>query len=486
MEELVDFVNGIVWSNALIIFLLFIGLYFSIRMRFLQIRLLNPMVKLLLGGKSSKEGVSSFQAFALALSGRIGTGNIAGVATAIAWGGPGSVFWMWLIAFIGAATAFAETTLAQIYKEVKDGEYRGGPAFYMAKGMGKRWYAIIFAVTIMVANSLITSGIQSNSVALGLEVAFDFNPLYTGIGMAVLLSLIIFGGVHRIGKAAGIIVPVMALGYILMAVVIIAMNIREVPGLFKLIFDSAFGWDATFGGIVGSAISWGVKRGMFSNEAGQGTAPHAAAAAEVDHPVEQGLVQTFSVYIDTLFVCTATALMILLSGLYNVENPAGGFIVEHIPEADPGTAYTQLAVNHFFPQAGTEFVAVALFLFAFTTLMALYYMAETNLAFLSRDKIPSWALWGLRSCLLFGVVYGSYHNAEFAWKFGDIGVGLITWLNLIAIFVLRKPVLKCLKDYERQVKQGRKPVFDSIKAGVQNAPFWENRELDSTASDSKS
>lgn len=476
MKELIDIVNGIIWSNALIIFLLLIGLYFSFRMRFVQIRLLKRMLRLLFVVRSSKEGVSSFQAFALALSGRIGTGNIAGVATAIAWGGPGSVFWMWIIAFIGGATAFAETTLAQIYKEVKDGEYRGGPAFYMAKGLRRRWYAIIFAITIMVVNSLITSGIQSNSMVLGLDHAFDIDPLYSGIIIAVLLSLIIFGGVHRIGKAAGIIVPFMALGYMLLVIIILTMNLSLVPDMFKLIFESAFGLDATFGGIAGSAISWGVKRGMFSNEAGQGTAPHAAAAAEVEHPVEQGLVQTFSVYVDTLFVCTATALVILISGLYNVEDSTGAFIVENIPGSEPGTEFTQIAVSHFFPSFGTEFVAISLSLFAFTTLMALYYMAETNLSFLFRDKINSYALWGLRVCMLLGIIYGSFHGSEFAWTFGDIGVGLITWLNLVALFLLRKPVLKSLKDYEKQIRDGiTVPIFIPKKLGIKNAKFWDKK-----------
>lgn len=424
--------------------------------------------------KSSEKGVSSFQAFTLDLSGRIGTGNIAGVATAIAWGGPGSVFWMWIIAMVGAATAFAEATLGQLYKEVRGGEYRGGPAFYIQKGIGKTWYAMLFAVTIMLANGLGNTGIQSNSIAAGLENAFNIPPIYTGIGIAVLLALIIFGGIKRIGKTAQIIVPFMGIGYLLIAVLIIGMNITAVPAVFKLIVDSAFGMDATFGGIAGSAIAWGVKRGMFSNEAGQGTAPHASAAAEVKHPVHQGLVQAFSVYIDTLLVCTATAFIILFSGMYNVENPSGGYLVEQVPGLTAGTGYTQAGVDHFFNGVGTPFVAIALFLFAFTSILAIYYRVETNLSFMYKDKINPAALFGLRTIVLIGVVYGAYNGVGVAWKLGDIGVGLITWLNLIALFWLRKPILKCLKDYEQQLKTTKEPIFNSLKAGIKNAKFWEN------------
>lgn len=476
MEKIIDFLNTIVWSNFLIGFLLLLGLYFTIKTRFIQFRLLPKMLRVLYKSKASKEGVSSFQSFALDLSGRIGTGNIAGVATAIAWRGPGSVFWMWVIALVGASTAFAEATLGQLYKEVKGGEYRGGPAFYIQKGIGNRTYAIIFALTLMAANGLGTSGIQSNSIAAGLQNAFNITPLYSGIGTAVLLALIIFGGVHRIGKTAQIIVPFMGIGYILVALLIIILNFTQIPSVLKLIFESAFGLDATFGGITGAAISWGVKRGMFSNEAGQGTAPHASAAAEVKHPVQQGLAQAFSVYVDTLLVCTATAFIILFSGLYNVEDGKGGFLVENLPGVEAGTGFTQYGIDFFISGLGKPFVAIALSLFAFTSILAIYYRVETNLSFLYKEKINPKALLLLRLVVLSGVVYGSYSGVTLAWKFGDIGVGMITWLNLVALVLLRKPVLACLKDYENQLKTKGTPVFDPKKTGIKNAAFWEDRE----------
>lgn len=475
MEQVVEFINKIVWNNALIIALLFIGVYFTIRTRFIQIRYFRRMIGLLYKNKASKEGVSSFQAFALDLSGRIGTGNIAGVGIAIAWGGPGAVFWMWLIAIVGAATAFAEATLGQLYKEVKDGEYRGGPAFYIEKGLGKSGYAKTFAITLMLANGLGSSGIQSNSIAAGIENAFHVPPLWTGVFVAGLVALVIFGGVRRISRAAQIIVPFMAIGYILLAIVIIGMNFTQIPEVLKLIFSSALGSNATFGGILGSAVAWGVRRGMFSNEAGQGTAPHASAAAEVQHPVQQGLIQAFSVYIDTLVVCTITAFIILFSGMYNVQDAAGHLIVENVPHIDPGIGFTQEGINRYFPGLGDPFVAVTLFLFAFTSILAIYYRVETNLSFLFTSKMSPRALLALRIVLLLGVIYGAYNGVGVAWKFGDIGVGLITWLNITALFLLRKPVLKALKDYEDQLSEGKSPVFNALKAGVRNAKFWEDK-----------
>lgn len=475
MERIVEFINGIIWSNALIFALLGIGLYFTIRTRFIQVRYLKRMAQLLYQNKASKRGVSSFQAFVLDLSGRIGTGNIAGVGIAIAWGGPGAVFWMWLIAIIGAATAFAEATLGQLYKEIKDGEYRGGPAFYIQKGLGKHWYAKTFAITLMLANGLGSAGIQSNSIAAGIENAFHIPALWTGVFVALLAALIIFGGVKRISKTAEVVVPFMALGYILLAIVIIGMNFTQIPAVLELIFSSALGSNATFGGIIGSAVSWGVRRGMFSNEAGQGTAPHASAAAEVKHPVQQGLIQSFSVYIDTLLVCTITAFIILFSGMYNVQDTAGNLIAEYAPNVEAGVGFAQAGINHYFPGFGTPFIAITLFLFAFTSILAIYYRVETNLSFLYKNHMNKTALFALRLILLTGVIYGAYNGVGVAWKFGDIGVGLITWLNITALFLLRKPVMACLKDYEKQLKEGKIPAFNALKAGIKNAKFWEDK-----------
>lgn len=472
MEKIISSINDIIWSNALILLCLGAGIYFSIITGFLQVRYLKDMVKLLFGSKSSAKGVSSFQAFTIAIAGRVGTGNISGVATAIAMGGPGAIFWMWLIAFLGAASAFVEATLGQIYKQVKDGQYRGGPAFYIEKGLGIKWYAVVFAIATVVSTAFFLPGVQSNSIAQSVNSAFNVPVAVTGGIVTLLLALIIFGGVKRIGKVAELVVPFMAAAYILMAITIIILNIREVPAVVSLIFRSAFNLEAAFSGVFGSAIAWGIKRGIYSNEAGQGTAPHAAAAAEVSHPAKQGLVQAFSVYIDTLFVCTATAFMILFTGKYNVVNPAGGFLVENMPGVATGPAFTQEAINSNFPAVGSGFVAIALFFFAFTTLMAYYYIAETNLSYLDKKGSP-WKVTALRILILVATFYGTIKTAEIAWTLGDIGVGLMAWLNIIAIIFLQKPALKALKDYKRQKKAGVDPVFRPRELGIKNADEWQ-------------
>ena len=474
IEEIIKSVNDIVWSNALIFVALASGLFYSFKTRFVQIRMVKEMVRLLFGGKSSERGVSSFQAFAIAISGRVGTGNIAGVATAIALGGPGAIFWMWVIAFLGSASAFIEATLGQLYKENKDGEYRGGPAYYIEKGLGIKWFATLFAIATILSTALFLPGVQANSIAAGVNSAFGIDVTYTGIAIIVFLAVIVFGGVKRIGKFSEIVVPFMAIAYILLAVIIIGMNFREIPEILKLIISSAFGANQAFGGIVGMAIMWGVKRGVYSNEAGQGTAPHAAAAAEVSHPAKQGLVQAFSVYIDTLFICTATAFMILFTLQYNVIDPSGGFISENIPGVVYGPEYTQLAIESQFPGFGKIFVAIALSFFAFTTIMAYYYIAETNVSYLDHKNKNKWMIWVLRILLLTATFYGSIKSAELAWTMGDIGVGIMAWLNFIAIFLLRKPALALLKDYEKQKKEGKDPVYDPDESnlGIKNVEIW--------------
>jgi AGCS family alanine or glycine:cation symporter len=472
MKEIIEAINAVIWSDALIFLCLAAGVYFSIATRFLQVTYLKEMVTLLFSGESSKEGVSSFQAFAIAISGRVGTGNIAGVATAIAMGGPGAIFWMWVIAFLGAASAFVESTLGQIYKEVNNGQYRGGPAYYIEKGLGVRWYAMVFAFATILATALFMPGVQSNSIALSVNNAFGIPVIYTASIVTGLLAIIILGGVKRISKVAEVVIPIMAAAYITMALIIIGINIAEVPAIFALIVKSAFNLESAFSGVFGMAIAWGVKRGIYSNEAGQGTAPHAAAAAEVSHPVKQGLVQSFSVYIDTLLVCTATALMILFTGQYNVLNPEGGFIVENLPGVAFGPEYTQYAVATQFPDFGKGFIAISLLFFAFTTIMAYYYIAETNLSYLTRQMSSKWSLTALRLSILGATFYGSIKTAEIAWMMGDIGVGLMAWLNIIAILLLRKPAFKALADYKKQKKEGKDPVFIAKDVGIDNADFW--------------
>ena len=465
--------NGLIWSPALIYLCLGAGLYFSIRTRFMQVRGVREMVRLMWEGDSSHAGVSSFQAFAMSLSGRVGIGNIAGVATAIAAGGPGAVFWMWVMAFLGASTAYVESTLAQIYKEKDDeGRYRGGPAYYIEKAMGQRWYAWLFAVVTVMATGLLLPGVQANGIATSMNVAWGVAPWVIAPLLAIALALIIFGGVKRIAHFAQIVVPFMAIAYLLVALVIMALNIEQVPSMLALVFKSAFGLDAGFGAVLGLAVQWGVKRGIYSNEAGQGTGPHAAAAAEVSHPAKQGYVQAFSVYVDTLLVCSATAFMILSTGMYNVVHPDGSMIVNALPGIEAGPGFAQAAVESVLPGYGAGFVALALLFFAFTTIVAYYYMAETNIAYINRKIHRPWMILVLRIAILGAVVMGVMRSTGAAWTLGDIGVGLMAWLNIIAILILQKPALIALRDYERQKKAGVDPTFDPDALGIRNADLW--------------
>ncbi|MBX9296538.1 alanine/glycine:cation symporter family protein [Chromobacterium piscinae] len=486
MEELVNAINGVVWSPALIYLCLGVGLYFSLRTRFLQLRHFKEMLRLMFNRQSSSAGVSSFQALAMTLAGRVGTGNIAGVATAITFGGPGAMFWMWLVAFLGASSAFVESTLGQVYKEKIDGQYRGGPAFYIEKGLGMKWYAWLFAITTVVATGVLLPGIQANSIANSMQSAFGIAPTVTAALLAIMLGFIIFGGVKRIAVFAGAVVPFMALGYIIVACVVIALNIEQLPSVLALIFKSAFGFEAGMGAVLGFAIQWGVKRGIYSNEAGQGTGPHASSAAVVSHPAKQGLVQAFSVYIDTLFVCSATAFMLLITGQYNVQGPDGAALYTGIAGVAAGPGYVQTAMESIMPGFGSVFVALALFFFAFTTIIAYYYIAETNIAFINRKAGRPWLVFALKVGLMAATVYGTVKTADLAWGLGDIGVGLMAWLNIIAIILMQKPALACLRDYEAQKAQGVDPVFHPEKLGIVNAAYWAGRRAESNLDEESS
>ena len=483
MDTIIQSINSYIWSTALIALCSVTGVYFSIRLGFLQFTNIKEMVRLLFTGEKTEKGITPFQAFSLAISGRVGTGNIVGVATAIAMGGPGAIFWMWFIALMGSASAFVEATLGQVYKQEINGEYRGGPAYYIEKGLGIKWYAVLFAVVTIISCGILLPGVQSNSIASSMANAFQIStediggiPVnYIGIILIALLALIIFGGVKRLGQASEYIVPFMAGAYILMALIIIGMNITQVPSVLKLIFASAFNMESLYSGVFGMAIAWGIKRGIYSNEAGQGTAPHAAAAAEVTHPAQQGLVQAFSVYIDTLFVCTATAFMILFTGQYNVQNEAGEFIVQNVAGVDY-TGFTQAAVSHHFPSFGNGFVAFALFFFAFTTIMAYYYYAETNITYIFKNGNTKLIIWILRIGFLGATYFGTVKSAEMAWAVGDIGVGLMAWVNIIAILLLGGVAIKVWKDYSNKKKQGiLNPTFDADEIGIKNADFWKKK-----------
>jgi AGCS family alanine or glycine:cation symporter len=486
MNELVSTLNGLVWSPALIFLCLGVGLYFSVRGRFLQVRHFKEMIRLMFIGKTDEHGITSFQALTMTLAGRVGTGNIAGVATAITFGGPGAVFWMWMVAFLGASSAFVESTLGQVYKEKLNGEYRGGPAFYIERGLGMKWYAILFAIVTVFACGLLLPGVQANSIASSVQTAMGIDPNTTAAVLAIMLGLIIFGGVKRIARFAEFVVPFMALGYIMVACVIVLLNIDKLPEVISLIVRSAFGLDAGFGAILGWAIMWGVKRGVYSNEAGQGTGPHASSAAAVSHPVKQGLVQGFSVYIDTLLVCSATAFMLLITGQYNVQAPDGSALFTGVAGVAAGPGYVQTAMENIMPGFGNIFVAMALFFFAFTTIVAYYYIAETNIAYINRKVNRPWMTLLLKAGIIVATVYGTVKTADLAWGLGDLGVGLMAWLNIIAILLMHKVAYKCLKDYEQQLDEGKDPVFDPEKLGIKNADYWGSNTQQETPSAEKS
>lgn len=500
MSDVLSAINSVIWSDWLVYLCLATGVYFSVRSRFLQVRHMKGMVQQLLNGEKSADGVSSFQALAMSLSGRVGTGNVAGVATAIAFGGPGALFWMWAVAFLGASTSFIECTLGQIYKarDPQTGEYRGGPAYYFSrafahtKGAGFfKVYGYVFAAVTVLACGVLMPGVQANSMATAIEGAWTVPAWLVAIGAAVVLALVIVGGVKRIASVASFVVPFMALGYIVLALVVVFVNASELPAMFALVFRSAFGMDAALGAIIGLAVMWGVKRGVYSNEAGQGTGPHAAAAAEVSHPAKQGLVQAFAVYIDTLFVCSATGFLVLSTGAYRVFS-GGSEDGEVLAEggllsatATVGPQYVQTGFDSVFPGFGAAFIAVTLIFFCLTTIIAYYYMAETNLRFLlgkssntliagTRASLGRVTTVALQVSVILAVAYGCVNTAADAWTMGDIGVGLMAWLNILGILVLQKPAFKALKDYERQLKLGLDPVFDPRPLGITGATFWES------------
>lgn len=450
-------VNDFLWTYILIAVLVGCGLWFTWRTRFVQFRMLKEMIRLL-GDSSVKhpghKHISSFQAFAVSVATRVGTGNLAGVATAIAIGGPGAVFWMWIIALIGSATAFVESTLAQLFKLRHKDSFIGGPAYYIQKGMHNHWMSALFAILITITFGLSYNSIQSNTICQAMNEAFGWNQVLTGIVLVMMSLAIVFGGIQRIAKVSSVIVPVMAIGYFILAFVIVLMNIHLMPHVFKVIISNAFGLEQITGGGLGATMMNGIKRGLFSNEAGEGSAPNVAATASVSHPVKQGLIQALGVFTDTLLVCSCTAFIILISGLYS-----------H-PELN-GIALTQSALQSEIGSSGPIFIAIAIFLFAFSSIIGNYYYGEANIRFLfgrkeenNNGKLKS-ILFIYRLCsggVL--VMFGALASLEIVWNLGDLCMALLTACNLIAILVLGKYAFKLLKDYQQQKKNGIKdPIF---------------------------
>ncbi len=451
MTAIIGFLNTIFWGYVLIYGLLAVGLYFTIRLKLIQVIHFKEMIRAVMGSKQNdKSGISPFQALCTSLASRVGTGNIAGVAVALMLGGPGAIFWMWVVATLGMATAFAESTLAQLYKVRDDeGRYRGGPAFYISKGLNAHWAGVIFSFCLILSFGLVFNAVQANSIAEAMDAAFGVPKMGTGVALAVLTGIIIFGGISVIARVAEIVVPFMALAYIAMAFVILVMNISEVPAMLAHIVASAFGLDEAIGGVAGAASAAmmnGVKRGLFSNEAGMGSAPNIAAVATPDphHPVSQGFVQALGVYIDTILICTATALMILLSGVMTPGGPTG-------------TQLTQMALESQVGPFGRYFVAVAIFFFAFTSIIGNYSYAEGSLVFVGLGSHIGRMV--LRTVVCAMVIWGSVQTVATVFDAADASMGLMATINLIAILAMSGTVVKLANDFLDKRRKGLEPKF---------------------------
>ena len=469
LNEIVLKVNNFLWTYILIAMLIVLGLYFTYKTKFVQLRYFTEMFKLLGDGTKGekKEGsISSFQAFCISTASRVGTGNIAGIAMAVVAGGPGAVFWMWLIALIGSASSFVESTLAQIYK-IKDGEsFRGGPAYYIERGLGSKKMGMIFSVLITICFGFIFNAVQSNTITAAFNNAFGVNKLLVGIVLAVITGIIIFGGVQRVAKVSEIIVPIFAVLYILVSLFVVVMNISEIPGIIKMIFESAFGLREMSVGTIGGMILVGIKRGLFSNEAGMGSAPNAAATADVTHPVKQGLIQTLGVFTDTIIICSCTAFMILLYSDYATSKLAG-------------IELTQAALSAQIGPIGNIFISICIFLFAFSSIVGNYYYGQSNIEFISGSKT---VLNIFRVIVVLMVIFGSVAQVDIVWNLADVFMGLMAIINLVAIALLGKYAFAALNDYTKQKKAGIKdPVFDASNiAGLENVSEWkkENKRKD--------
>ncbi|WP_299685511.1 sodium:alanine symporter family protein [uncultured Vibrio sp.] len=474
MTDLINLMNDLLWGSILVYLLVGVGIYFTVRLGFIQFRHFGHMFSVLRNSrKADSAGISSFQALCTSLAARVGTGNMAGVAVALTAGGPGAIFWMWLIAMLGMATSFAESTLAQLYKtRDNDGNYRGGPAYYMEKGLGMRWMGVLFSIFLIIAFGLVFNAVQANAIASAMNTAFDLERSYVGVGIVIISAFVIFGGIRKIARTAEIIVPVMALAYLVIAIYVMFANIEKVPDVLALIFKSAFGLQEAAAGGLGYAIAQaminGIKRGLFSNEAGMGSAPNAAASATPypPHPASQGYVQMLGVFMDTIVICSATVAIILMSG-------------EYVPHSEvTGIELTQRALTAQVGEWGGIFVAVAIFFFAFTSIIANYSYAETNLIFLEHNNKKGLVLF--RIVVLGMVMFGSLATLPTVWALADVSMGLMAIVNLVAIILLSGIVIKLAKDYNRQLDEGKVPTFDSndfpeLKSQLEDG-IWDNKK----------
>ncbi|MDD6811098.1 MAG: alanine/glycine:cation symporter family protein [Lachnospiraceae bacterium] len=470
LNDILTKLNNLMYTYILIVMLVGVGIYFTIRTKGVQFRLLKDGIKSMLEKSEQSENgekkVSSFQALMISTASRVGTGNIAGIATAIAAGGPGAVFWMWIMALVGGASAFVESTLAQIYKVKQNGQFRGGPSYYMERALGKRWMGVLFSILLIICFAYGFNGLQSYNMSSALEYYIpnyseSMYPMLLGILLAAATAFVIWGGVHRIGIITSVIVPVMAVIYILIGIVTMLLHITELPHIFVVILENAFDFKAMAGGFAGSAVVIGVKRGLFSNEAGMGSAPNASASADVDHPVKQGLVQIISVFIDTILICSSTAMMLLCSG---VQGESG--VMDGIP-------YVQAAISANVGTWGIHFITFSIFAFAFSSLIGNYYYAESNILFIRNSKI---LLFIFRITCIVAIFLGAQADFALVWNIADITMGFMAIVNIIAIFLLGKIAFQALQNYEQQKKQGKTPVFYQDEIGLEGTVWTREKE----------
>jgi len=468
-NDVLSKLNDVMYTYVLIILLIGVGVYFTIRTRGVQFRLLLDGIKSMMEKagitENGEKKMSSFQALMISTASRVGTGNIAGIATALAAGGPGAIFWMWLMALIGGASAFVESTLAQVYKVKENGQFRGGPSYYMEKALGKRWMGVLFSVLLIICFAYGFNGLQSYNMSSALQYYIEdysstIYPMIVGLVLAAATAYVIWGGAHRIGFISSVLVPVMAAVYILMGLVTMVLHITELPRVFAMIFENAFDVQAIAGGFAGSAVVIGIKRGLFSNEAGMGSAPNASASADVDHPVKQGLVQVISVFIDTILICSSTAMMLLVSG---VEGKSG--VLDGIP-------YVQAAISANVGNWGIHFITISIFAFAFSSLIGNYFYAESNILFIKNNKV---LLNVFRVTCIVAIFLGAQADFSLVWNLADVTMGFMAIVNIIAIFLLGNVALKVLKDYEEQKKQGKNPVFDEKNIGLEGTVWTKEK-----------
>ena len=467
LNSIVGQINTVLWSYVLIALLILSGLLYTIRTGFAQGRLLGDMVALITGKLSSlRDGekkvagqVTGFQAFCIAVASHVGTGNLAGVAIAVAVGGPGALFWMWVIALLGGATSLIENTLAQTYKVKEGNGFRGGPSYYMEKALGQKTLGYIFSVIVIVTFAFVFNTVQANTIAQAFETTFNMSSAVAGIILAALTALIIFGGLNRIANVVSFMVPIMAIGYVVVALYVLIVNAVHIPALFMSIIEAAFGIKQAVGGAIGVAMLQGIKRGLYSNEAGMGSAPNAAATSNVSHPVKQGLLQAFGVFVDTILICSATGFIVLLYPEYNTIG-------------EKGIKLTQLALSHSVGAWGAGFITLCIFLFAFSSLVGNYYYGEANLEFLTKSKT---SMLVFRVLTVACVYLGSVASLGLVWDIADVSMGIMALMNIVVIAILSPKAVAIINDYIKQRKEGKNPVFRAKDIpGLENTECWDD------------